>query len=96
MGILSAMEWRSPAVDDLESLAKELNRLAAVVDRAEAGEADDALWEAELGLRHVSRRAELRADDLRRVIERRKRAFIAQRRAAETQASNVSPIRRTA
>lgn len=71
------MDWRSPAVEEIEALSSELARLANVVDRAEVGATEDALWEAELGLLHVSRRAQARADDLRRVIERRRKRPVA-------------------
>ena len=68
------MDWRSPAVEEIEALAVELSRLAALVDRAEAARTDEALWEASLSLRHVSHRAQIRSDDLKRVIERRRRS----------------------
>jgi hypothetical protein len=67
------MDWRSPAVEEIEALAAELSRLAALVDHAEAGTTEDALWEASLSLQHVSRRAQTRSDDLKRVLERRRR-----------------------
>ncbi|HUW02669.1 MAG TPA: hypothetical protein VMW08_09985 [Acidimicrobiales bacterium] len=67
------MDWRSPAVEEIEALAAELSRLAALVDQAEAATTDGALWEASLSLQHVSRRAQNRADDLTRVLERRRR-----------------------
>jgi len=72
-GTIVVVDWRSPAVEEIEALAAELSRLAALVDQAEAATTDGALWEASLSLQHVSRRAQNRADDLTRVLERRRR-----------------------
>ena len=77
IGTIVAVDWRSPAVEEIMALSAELNRLATLVGQAEAATTDDALWEASLSLQHVSRRAQNRSDDLTRVLERRR-----QRRSA--------------
>ena len=58
------------SIDELDVLIAELTELRQQLCRAElAGDPESALWEAEAGLRHVSRRAEARAHIVGRAIE---------------------------
>ncbi len=58
------------SIDDLDVLIVELSELRQALCRADlAGSPEDALWDAEATLRHVGRRAEVRARVLRRAID---------------------------
>lgn len=58
------------SIDELDVLIAELTDLRQSLCRAElAGTPEDALWDAEAGFRHLSRRADARARLLRRAIE---------------------------
>lgn len=58
------------SIDDLDALVAELTRLRQALSHAELrGDTDDALWEVEAGLRHLARRAERRAEVVRRAID---------------------------
>lgn len=57
-------------IDEVDVLLAELADLRQTLCRAElAGTPEDVLWDAEVGLRHVARRAEARAKLVRRAIE---------------------------
>jgi len=61
-------------IDEIDVLISELTDLRRTLDRAESrGAPQDALWDAEAGLRHLARRADARARLLRRAIELRDR-----------------------
>jgi len=58
------------SIDEIDVLIAELTDLRQALCRAElGGSPEDALWDAEAGLRHVARRSEARARLLRRAIE---------------------------
>lgn len=58
------------SIDELDVLIADLSELRQTLRRAElTGMVDDALWDAEANLRHVSRRTGERARLLRRAIE---------------------------
>lgn len=58
------------SIDELDVLIAEMTDLRQQLCRAEmAGEPESALWDAEVGLRHLARRAEARARVLGRAIE---------------------------
>ncbi len=58
------------SIDDLDGLIADLVDLRQQLCRAEMrGNPEDALWEAEVGLRHVAERAGARAATVRRAIE---------------------------
>jgi hypothetical protein len=62
------------SIDDLDVLIADLTELRQRLSHAELrGVPEDALWEAEAGLRHAADRAERRAHVLRRAIELRRR-----------------------
>lgn len=59
-----------PSIDDLDLLIAELTELRQALSVADLrGNPDDALWDAEAGLRHVADRATARAAIVRRAIE---------------------------
>ncbi|QXC61438.1 hypothetical protein KSP35_00870 [Aquihabitans sp. G128] len=58
------------SIDEIDVLLADLAELRQALCRAElSGSPEDALWDAEAGLRHVARRSEARARILRRAIE---------------------------
>jgi len=61
------------SIDDLDVLIAEMTDLRQQMCRAEllgdANSTENALWDAEHGLRHVARRAESRARLVRRAID---------------------------
>jgi hypothetical protein len=58
------------SIDELDVLIAELTDLRQQLCRAEmAGDPESALWDAEVGLHHLARRAEARAQILGRAIE---------------------------
>ncbi|CAN5687617.1 hypothetical protein BH10ACT1_BH10ACT1_01940 [soil metagenome] len=58
------------SIDEIDVLIAELSDLRQALCRAElSGSPEDALWDAEAGLRHVARRSEARARIVRRAIE---------------------------
>ncbi len=58
------------SIDEIDVLIAELSDLRTALSRAEcSGAPEDALWDAEAGLRHVARRSDARAKLLRRAIE---------------------------
>lgn len=58
------------AIDELEALASELTDLSSQLARPGLEGDEDALWELEVALRHLSARTSARADLLRRQIDR--------------------------
>lgn len=63
------------SIDEIDVLISELSELRQALCRADLrGAPEDALWDAEAGLRHVARRAETRARVLRRAIELQNRS----------------------
>lgn len=58
------------AIDELDALAAELSELREQLSRPGLDGDEDALWEVEVALRHLSARTAARADLLRRQIER--------------------------
>lgn len=57
------------SIDDLDGLIVELTELRQQLCRAEIrGNPEDALWDVELGLRHVAERAEARSATVNRAI----------------------------
>ena len=59
-------------IDELDGLIAELSQLRQTLCRAElADTVDNALWDAEAGLRRVAARADARAGTVRRAIELR-------------------------
>ena len=58
------------SVDELDALVVELTELRTQLARPGVDADEDALWELEVALRHLSLRAAFRADLLRRQIER--------------------------
>jgi hypothetical protein len=58
------------SIDELDALIVEITELRQQMCRAElADDPESALWEAEVGLRHLARRAEARAQVVGRAIE---------------------------
>jgi hypothetical protein len=58
------------SIDELDVLIAEMIDLRQQLCRAElAGDSESALWDAEVGLSHLARRAEARAQVLERAIE---------------------------
>lgn len=58
------------SIDDLDSLISELTDLRQALSVADLrGNPEDALWDAEARLRHVSDRAKTRATIVRRAID---------------------------
>ncbi len=58
------------SIDDLDGLIVELTELRQLLCRAEIlGNPEDALWDVEVGLRHVAERADARSDTVRRAID---------------------------
>ncbi len=58
------------SIDDLDGLIVELTDLRQQLCRADLqGNPEDALWDVEVGLRHVARRAEARSATVRRAIQ---------------------------
>lgn len=58
------------AIDELDALAAELTDLSRELARPGLDGDEDALWEVEVALRHLSARTAARADLLRRQIDR--------------------------
>ena len=59
------------ALDELDALVAELQGLRAQLARPGLDADEDGLWELEVALRHLSTRTKLRADLVRRQIDRR-------------------------
>lgn len=58
------------SIDELDVLIAEMTDLRQQLCRAElSGDPERALWDAEVGLRHLARRADARAKVLGRAIE---------------------------
>lgn len=58
------------SIDELDVLIAEMIELRQQLCRAElAGDPESALWDAEVGLHHLARRAEARAHVIGRAIE---------------------------
>ncbi len=58
------------SIDELDGLIAELTELRQQLSHAElVGHPEEALWDVDLGLRHVSKRAGSRADTVRRAIQ---------------------------
>ncbi len=58
------------SIDELDVLIAEMTELRQQLCRAElAADPESALWDAEVGLRHLARRADARAQVLDRAIE---------------------------
>lgn len=58
------------AIDELDALIVELQAIRAQLARPGLDADEEGLWELEVALRHVGQRTQLRADLLRRQIER--------------------------
>jgi hypothetical protein len=57
------------AIDELDGFVAELGELGSRLRAPDMATDEDGLWELEVALRHLSARAEVRADLLRRQIE---------------------------